>query len=86
MLDITERKLAEEKLEQAYLKLMERQSFIESILTNIQSGIIVTDLDFRIMLMNPSAEKFLAVSAVNVIGKEVKVHLSYFFRGNHERC
>ena len=73
VLDITERKLAEEKLEQAYLKLMERQSFIESILTNIQSGIIVTDLDLKIMLMNPSAEKFLAVSASDVVGKEMSL-------------
>ncbi|HEY6873500.1 MAG TPA: ATP-binding protein [Geobacteraceae bacterium] len=71
ILDITERRAAEENLELAYLKLMERQSFIESILTNIQSGIIVTDLDFRIMLMNPSAEKFLGVSADVVTGNSL---------------
>lgn len=72
ILDITARRSAEEKLEQAYLKLMERQTFIESILSNIQSGIIVTDPDFRIRLMNPFAEKFLAVSSEDAIGKELK--------------
>jgi PAS domain S-box-containing protein len=73
ILDMTEHRAAEEKLEQAYARLMERQRFIESILTNIQSGIIVTDLDFHIMLMNPSAEKFLNVSAEVVVGKDLKV-------------
>lgn len=36
-------------------ELKERQSFIEAILSNIQSGIIVTDLDRRIVLINPYA-------------------------------
>ena len=79
ILDITERKHSEEKLELAYLRLMERQIFIESILTNIQSGIIVTDLDFRIMLMNPSAEQFLEVSAPEAIGKELKSICNSFY-------
>ena len=73
IIDITERKSAEEQLKQAYLKLMERQAFIESILSNIQSGIIVTDLDFIVKLMNPSAECFFEVSAGAVIGKNIEV-------------
>lgn len=36
-------------------ELKERQSFIEAVLANIQSGIIVTDPDFRIILINPYA-------------------------------
>ena len=73
ILDITERKSSEEKLERAYLKLMERQSFIESILSNIQSGIIVTDQGFQVMLINPSGEKFLNVSSEAVTGKNLEV-------------
>jgi len=73
ILDITERKSSEEKLEQAYLKLMERQSFIESILSNIQSGIIVTDRGFHITLINPSGEKFLGVSSEAVTGEDLEV-------------
>jgi PAS domain S-box-containing protein len=73
ILDITERKSSEEKLEQAYLKLMERQSFIESILSNIQSGIIVTDQSFHVMLINPSGEKFLGVSSEAVTGKDLEI-------------
>lgn len=73
ILDISERRMAEDKLEQAYLKLMERQAFIESILTNIQSGLIVTDLDFRIKLMNPSAEKYLGMATESAIGNDINV-------------
>ena len=73
IMDITERKSAEEQLNQTYLKLMERQVFIESILSNIQSGIIVTDLDFNIKLMNPSAENFFDVLAYVVAGQDIGV-------------
>ena len=69
IVDITERKAAEGQLQLAYRKLMERQGFIESILTNIQSGIVVTDLDFCILLMNPSAEKFLNASGESASGR-----------------
>jgi len=72
ILDMTERRSAEDKLEKAYQKLMERQTFIESILSNIQSGIIVTDIDLRIILMNPSAEKFLKTSSDVGIGKPLE--------------
>lgn len=73
VVDITERMKSEEQLHEVYQKLMERHRFIESILSNIQSGIIVTDLDFCILLLNPSAENFLDVSAKDVIGKGLEI-------------
>jgi len=82
--DITERKSSEEKLEMAYLKLMERQNFIESILANIQSGIIVTDLDFHIMLINPSGERILGVSREDVTGKDLEIVCATFAKALKE--
>lgn len=71
--DISDRKIAEEKLKKTYLQLKERHGFIESIFTNIQSGIIVIDLDFRIKLINPSAQRCLDVSAAEVTGQDINV-------------
>ena len=77
ILDITERRRAEEELEQSYQKLIERQTFIEAILSNIQSGIIVTDLQFRVLLINPLAEKLIGISRV-AVGMDLKaVCLTY---------
>lgn len=53
--NITERKGAEQKLAATYARLRERKAFIESIVSNLQSGIMVTDLEQRIKLANPYA-------------------------------
>lgn len=53
--DITDRKQAEEKLAAAYKTLDEKKTFFQSIINNIESGILVTDLDLRIVLSNPYA-------------------------------
>lgn len=51
----------------------ERQSFIEAILSNIQSGIIVTDLDLRIRLINPYALNCLGGNPQNPpIGRRIE--------------
>lgn len=55
--DITVRKLGEQALEQAYATLEERRNFVESIVANIQSGIIVVDLSMAITLANPFAAR-----------------------------
>lgn len=53
-------------------ELKERQSFIEAILSNIQSGIIVTDLDRRIRLINPYALDFVGGDAQSsLIGRRI---------------
>ena len=51
--DITDRKQAEEKLSTAYRTLKEKNTFFQSIINNIESGILVTDLNLRIVLSNP---------------------------------
>ena len=67
ILNITESKRVVEELEAAYDKLAERTAFIESIMTNIQSGIIVTDLDLTITLANPYVAALCEVSLEEII-------------------
>jgi len=55
MVDITERKQLEGELVTACNVVVERNTFIESIINNIQSGIIVLDRDWRLATVNPYA-------------------------------
>jgi signal transduction histidine kinase len=57
--DITDHKQSEEKLAAAYRTLEEMKTFYQSIINNIESGILVTDLNLRIVLSNPYVWKFL---------------------------
>jgi signal transduction histidine kinase len=59
MYQLDETRRFEESLEGTFVELNDRKVFIESILSNIQSGMIVTDLDMRIMLANDYALQFL---------------------------
>lgn len=51
--DISRRKQAERELREAYQHLQEREVFSETIMANIQSGLIVIDTERRITLANP---------------------------------
>ena len=55
---IAERKRFEGELEEAFVELNDRKVFIESILANMQSGIIVTDLLMGVALVNSYAARF----------------------------
>jgi PAS domain S-box-containing protein len=70
--DITSRRIAEDELIRAYDNLKGRKSFIESIVTNIQSGLIVTDCNFRIKLANQHALELFGKSADEVENNGLK--------------
>jgi PAS domain S-box-containing protein len=72
ILDISERKRAEEELKRACEKLDERRSFIESIVTSIQSGIIVIDLDLNITLTNPYVANLCKQTPEGLIGRNLR--------------
>lgn len=55
-------------LEEIFFELKDRKSFIESVLKNIQSGIVVTDPEFRITLANQYTLDFFARESDDVIG------------------
>jgi len=51
--DISARIEAVESLKKAMSALEERKTFVESIISNLHSGLIVTDLDWRVTMANP---------------------------------
>jgi signal transduction histidine kinase len=69
--EMAERKRVEKSLEELLVELNGRKVFIESILGNIHSGIIVTDLEMRILLANDYALRFLGKSSSELNGMEL---------------
>ncbi|WP_214176142.1 sensor histidine kinase [Geomobilimonas luticola] len=62
---------AEQELSAAYLQLQERKTFVESVLTNMQSGILVTDPECQIKLANPYVLDFFKSSLEDMIGRNL---------------
>jgi diguanylate cyclase (GGDEF)-like protein/PAS domain S-box-containing protein len=62
--DITERKKAERELEHT-------RSFLDTIIENVPSPIIVKDMDLRYLLLNRAAEETLGVDRNTMLGKTV---------------
>jgi len=56
--EMAERKQTEEKLAAAYRIQEEEKTFYHSIIENIESGILITDLNLRIVLANPYSWRF----------------------------
>lgn len=66
--DITERNHNEKALENAYLELANRKSFFESIISNLHSGLIITDLDQKIIMTNIYVQELAGLSATDIGG------------------
>ena len=69
--DVSDRKKAEGKLKNALSTAREARAKISCILKSVGDGLIVTDTDHRIVLMNPSAESLLGVVCEQVINRSV---------------
>ena len=77
--DITERKLAERKLqssaaklEQSNRELRAEKTRTELILQGIGEGVVVVDLDQRILVVNPVARELLAVEDNIAVGDQLE--------------
>jgi len=66
--DISVQMLHEEELNRAYIMVAERNTFVESVITNIQSGIIVLDQEMRITMINPYAAGICHRDADELLG------------------
>lgn len=66
--DNTERIQTEGALVTALRALSERKTFVECILANLHSGIIVTDLKFQITMANPYAQDLFLMPVEKIIG------------------
>lgn len=63
--DVTTRKRTEEALRLALEESREARAQVEGILDSVADGLLVTDCEQRIVLMNPTAERLLGVSAAD---------------------
>jgi PAS domain S-box-containing protein len=84
--DITQWKEAEETLKQfnmelednvraATRNLSEEKEKLDVILHNMADGILVTDLQNRIILINPAAEYLLGITMKKVLGKKIDLSI-----------
>jgi len=67
--DISEQVKREEDLSNLAQEFVNRNAFVESVITNLKSGIIVVDHDYRIVMLNPYAAEFSGESPELFIGK-----------------
>lgn len=67
--DISDRLRAEQTLRQALAETREARDQIDGILRSVADGLIVTDLDQRIILVNPRARELLAERAGALEGR-----------------
>lgn len=66
--DVTERKKLKQELQQALKRSEEARSEIDAILRSVAEGLIVTDRQNRIVLMNHSSELMLGLTCRQVVG------------------
>ncbi len=53
------------------VELSEQKGKLETVLTSISAGILVTDTENRILLMNPAAEALMGITAAAALGARV---------------
>src|SRR5204863_2072143 len=59
--DITDRKRSDEALQQALVAAQQARANMDAIVKTLSSGLLVTDVQHRILLMNKAAEQLLGV-------------------------
>lgn len=69
--DISQRVLIEEELATLLQEIESRNVFVESVLANLKSGIIVVDLDFRITMVNSYVAEICGIAPDRFIGKRL---------------
>jgi len=70
--DVSAQILHEEELHRAYNMVAERNAFVESVITSIQSGIIVLDPELRIRMINPYAAGICGRDADELVDLHLK--------------
>ncbi len=75
--DITDRKQAEEALKKALTDAEAARDKIDAILKSVADGLIVTDLENRIVLMNRPAETMLGICLQDVFQRQMDVGIEY---------
>lgn len=84
--DISAQQLHEEQLARAYNMVAERNAFVESVITNIQSCIIVLDREFRITMINPYAAAICRRDADELMGLHLQEICPDLFEQVADEC
>lgn len=69
--DITERVSFEEELATLVQEVETRNSFVESVISNLQSGIIVVDIDYRVKMVNAHVVELCQQTKEHFIGRNL---------------
>jgi PAS domain S-box-containing protein len=70
--DSTERKRADEALRQALSDTQQARANLDGIIKALSSGLLVTDLQHRVLLMNKAAEQLIGFKGDNCTGRPVE--------------
>lgn len=70
--DITLRKRAEENLRRAFQDAEDARNRLDGILASVPEGLIVTDMEDRVILMNRAAQDLLAVGQQEAVGQPIE--------------
>ncbi|MEN6349113.1 MAG: sigma 54-interacting transcriptional regulator [Syntrophomonas sp.] len=54
------------------LELYPREPFLYSVLHNLEEGILITDDDLNVVILNENAEKMLGIKARDILGRNVE--------------
>jgi len=90
LLDVTERKLAQEALQNALARAEDARAKIDAILRSVYCALLVVDMEGSVILMNHKAEQTLGVTLNNSLNQPVgqvirqellKNHIETFLKG-----
>lgn len=71
--DLTERKRAEEVLRKEQAETSHFKTLLENVMNNMMTGLMVTDNDGKVIIINQSAQKLFDTCENDIVGKPVEV-------------
>lgn len=77
IVDVTERKAREHRMKEA-------DALNRMLVLSTHGGVVLQDLDFRVLAINPAAERILGLNAQDVLGQTVDILLNGYEEGCEE--
>ena len=72
MMDITERRLAEQALHESESELRRQKQYFEKLVRISPTAVVTMDLDERVTAWNPAAERLFGWTAAEAIGRRIQ--------------
>ena len=77
LVEIAERKRAEKSLNQALVEAEQARDRLRAILESVADGLIVTDVEYRIVMMNHTAEDVLGIDFNEVANQSIDIVIKH---------